>query len=321
MIKGIYRNFGGFENSEKTFSDEFFKKYQEKERLNNNDYLHINYNVLDRIKDNIESGIESRYLLLITENGNETDKKNNDGINNEILLKYILQGKKYTILSDENINKYENKNNAILNLLLQIKMLMKKEIILILKNLDILYPSLYELFNKNFTQYFEGGPKYTQISYESQYSLEQVNEKFRIIVMVNKDKLKYEEKPFLNRFEKQIFSIKIILNEEKIEIVNDNYNIAEEIKRKISFSNLDYLNKDLFYFFMSKYYNEEKDKALELFISDLVTLFPQEIIYCLNDNSDEKIKKMIKKRIKILLIYNIKNIMKRFLILNHFYQM
>ena len=61
VVKGIYRNFGGFENSEKQFLDKFFKEY-------NQDHLHINYNVMDRIKDNIESKIESRYLLLITDN-------------------------------------------------------------------------------------------------------------------------------------------------------------------------------------------------------------------------------------------------------------
>ena len=45
------------------------------------------------------------------------------------------------------------KKNGILNILLKIYALMKQEIILILKNLEILYPSLYELFNKNFSEY------------------------------------------------------------------------------------------------------------------------------------------------------------------------
>ena len=199
VIKGIYRNFGGFKDSEKKYLDSL------KDKLSINNNLYRNYNVMDRIKDNIESEIESRYLLLITDY---------DALN-ILILKYILQGKKFEIISEENINKFENKNNAIINILLQIEILMKNEIILILKNLDILYPSLYELFNKNFSEYYEGGNKFVQISYENQYSLNQVNEKFRIIVLVNEEKLDVEEKPFLNRFEKQIFSIKTILNQEK----------------------------------------------------------------------------------------------------------
>ena len=72
-------------------------------------------------------------------------------------MKFCLINKKYEILSDKDLNKYDNEKNGILNILLNIQALMKQEIILILKNLEILYPSLYELFNKNFIEY--GGGK------------------------------------------------------------------------------------------------------------------------------------------------------------------
>jgi hypothetical protein len=148
VAKGIYRNFGGFENSEIYYLDKFLQNYTKEK------YVPIRYNVLNRIKDNIESKIESRYLLLIT----------NEDSMNEIILKYVLGNMDYEIISDENIDKCGDNNNQILNLLLRIEFLMNKEIILILKNLDILYPCLYELFNKNFSEYGKGN-KFVQISY------------------------------------------------------------------------------------------------------------------------------------------------------------
>ena len=140
-----------------------------------------------------------------------------------------MKGKKYEITSDEDINKYDNEYNAILNILLKIQVLMSKEIVLILKNLEILYPSLYELFNKNFYEYGNGN-KFVKIYYENTKSLVVVNDMFRIIVLVQKDKLNLEEKPFLSRFEKQIFSFKTILKEEDLKYVNTYYNYILKIK-------------------------------------------------------------------------------------------
>ena len=268
VAKGIYRNFGGFENSEIYYLDKFLQNYTKEK------YVPIRYNVLNRIKDNIESKIESRYLLLITKEDSM----------NEIILKYVLGNMDYEIISDENIDKCGDNNNQILNLLLRIEFLMNKEIILILKNLDILYPCLYELFNKNFSEYGKGN-KFVQISYQNNHSLIQVNEKFRIIVLVKEEKLNEEEKPFLNRLEKQIFSFQKILNNKEINIIESLYNNIEKIKIKIGYSHLDYLNRDLLYFLMVKYYEKEKD-ALKFIFKELVPLFSQEMIYCLNNDKE-----------------------------------
>ena len=115
---------------------------------------------------------------------------------------------------------------------------MKQEIILILKNLEILYPSLYELFNKNFSEY-GGGKKFVRISYESSYSYVEVNENFKMIVLVSKDKLDEEQKPFLNRFEKYLFTLPNIFKNKKDKIDkynnyinNFNSNIFSRFKRR-----------------------------------------------------------------------------------------
>ena len=61
---------------------------------------------------------------------------------------------------------------------------MEQELILVLKNLEVIYPSLYELFNKSFTQYF-GNKKFTKLCHEDKQTLVYVNDKFRIIILVD----------------------------------------------------------------------------------------------------------------------------------------
>ena len=81
-------------------------------------------NIFNLINDNIESQIDSRYLLLIV--------KNEEIVEN--ILKNMLKEKEYEIISDKNINKNDNESNEVLNLLLKIEFLMKKEITLIIIN-------------------------------------------------------------------------------------------------------------------------------------------------------------------------------------------
>ena len=273
IFKGIYHNFGGFIDSSKQKSEEIFKNlFLEKYSYEKIGY---GYNILERIKNNLDNCIDSRYLLLIT----------NKDKTNEILIRYILQEKEYVQFSEEDINQYDNQSNAILNLLLKIEVLMKKEIILILKNLEILYPSLYELFNKNFNEYGSGN-KFVKISYEERQSLVQVNEKFRIIILVNEDNLNLQEKPFLNRFEKQLFSVDNIFDKKELDLKNFCLNIVEKFKM---IYNIDYITEDLLYIIMMKNMEKEQIESCRNnnFWNLLVPLFPQEIIYYLNNNKIE----------------------------------
>ena len=299
IFQGIYRNFGGFkdslgQNSENIFKNIFLEKY-------NNEKVDFEYNILDRIKDNLESCIDCRYLLLI----------NNDGKINEIFLDYILKDKEYVIISDEDISRYDNKSNEILNILLKKEILMKKDTILILKNLEILYPSLYELFNKNFSEYGSEN-KFVKISYEENQSLVQVNEKFRIIILVNEENINYEEKPFLNRFEKQIFSINNILKKEELNLIDHCYSFIEKFKTIYGFHNLDYINKDLLYLFFIPKSNEKEINRENEFWKKLISLFSQEMIFYLNNYIEKEIpldKKIINISFKSYYreIYNFKS--------------
>ena len=102
-----------------------------------------------------------------------------------------------------------------------------KESVLILKNLEVIYPSLYELFNQN---YIKIGNKYfSKIAFASSKSSSEVHKHFRVILLITQEQLnKMKVDPLLlNRFEKQIVSFKDSLNENQI-------NLAEELSKSLN---------------------------------------------------------------------------------------
>ena len=91
--------------------------------------------------------------------------------------------------------------------------------ILILKNLETVYPSMYDLFNQNFTVI--GNKNYSRLAIGSNTNtFAYVHKNFRCIVNVEKSKLEQEEAPFLNRFEKHIMSFEYLMDEELIKESN-----------------------------------------------------------------------------------------------------
>ena len=96
---------------------------------------------------------------------------------------------------------------------------------LILKDLEIVYPSLYELFNQNYI--YLNGKKFVHLG-ESK-SLALVNDNFKVIVLIEKDKLENQEAPFLNRFEKHIIDFSHLLNEELKELSSEIFDNLKEI--------------------------------------------------------------------------------------------
>ena len=126
---------------------------------------------------------------------------------NSIKKNYIeLVGSKYK--SDTKSGSY---TEEILN---KIKYIIESPNILILKDLDIVYPSLYNLFNQNFTNC--GDKKFVRIAFAYSKLSYQVNKDFHAVVLVNKNqirKLKLDP-PFLNRFEKHIINFDMFLEDE-----------------------------------------------------------------------------------------------------------
>ena len=99
---------------------------------------------------------------------------------------------------------------------------MQQRNFLVLKNLDIIYPSLFGLFNQYFgTSSINPEVKYCRISNGLINNLRaEVNYKFKIVVLIDKEDSYYQDPPFLNRFEKHYLDFDTLLNESDKNLVN-----------------------------------------------------------------------------------------------------
>ena len=230
---GIYsleRNFGGLEESTRKVKEIF--KTEFKHKFDENVKIDRKIDVLDMIEKNI-SDPNSRYLMLIS-----------DGNDSSQILKYLLKMKnrKYTELvgskykSDIKSGRY---SEEVLN---KIKYIMETDDILILRDLDMIYPSLYDLFNQNFT--IMGNKQFARIAFEYAKISSEVNRNFHAVVLVNNIQIQTLklDPPFLNRFEKHIVSFRMLLDEEDIKIAQK---ITEYINIISSFNNNKKLKLDL----------------------------------------------------------------------------
>ena len=312
----LERNFGGL-----IMSNNYNNKYTNginliREKLSENDdevknlLKEYNYNIKDKIKNNLIEYIDdytSRYLLLIT--------RTNIGI-------YLLSSFIKSIYGNNNFNNYTIligsifiddvlKEEYTTKILSKIKMNIEKDTILVLKNLESIYPSLYDLFNQNFVKV--KGKKYARIALGNKTnSFSEVNDKFRAIIIVDEDKIQQQEIPFLNRFEKQNISFQYLMSENQILIAKKIYDKCVKLitydENKIGLINYDINNllincdeeEILGFVYMEtqgiKDLNEsEYDNIENKFIAKIGLTLPQDIILILllesknwEDNEENK---------------------------------
>ena len=303
-ITCLERNFGGLEDSTKIITDIFERKFEYK--YDNSENLKNKKSIVDIIKRNILDP-NGRYLMLISEG--------NDASN---IIKYVLKSMKKNYIELVG-SKYKNDiksgrySEEILN---KIKYIMETDNILILRELDIIYPSLFDLFNQNFT--CMGDKKFARIAFEYAKISSEVNPNFRVIIIVNH--IKIEElkldPPFLNRFEKHIINFKMLLSEKDIEICDkimaylgliSSYNNNKKLKldlEKIMVNCQRHSIEGLIY----KLKNEELDessskyenKLIQKVFEKIVPTFCQDIIASIiSSKMDGKYKKYNEKVLEI----------------------
>ena len=183
--------------------NEFIKLYPEANFVEKEEF-----GIISCIKNNITE-VDSRYLLLIM--------KSNLG---EYLIMQMLKtlDKKYfyylgSLFDDDVYN--EAYSAKAIN---KIRFYLEHEIVLILKNLSTTYSSLYDLFNQRFT--YTKNQKFAEISLGEVSNSTYINNNLKIIVLIREDAVKYQDPPFLNRFEKYIISFENLLNSKSKEIAN-----------------------------------------------------------------------------------------------------
>ena len=104
---------------------------------------------------------------------------------------------------------------------------MEQNKILLLSDLDAVYPSLYDLFNQNFTVVSK--KNYARLamgSTNNTFSL--VDDGFKCIVLVDEEGLKKANAPFLNRFEKHVISFEYLLNKDFIKQADEIYDLIQD---------------------------------------------------------------------------------------------
>eukprot|EP00833_Pecoramyces_ruminatium_P004169 jgi/Orpsp1_1/1178201/evm.model.c7180000064404.1 len=205
--ESIESNFGGLENSIKIFKEMLKSYIPYNNNNNNNNNNKKQYDVIKCITNNIENP-NRRYLLLITKNSIS-----------QFLISSILEqlGKKQTFYYGSNFEEDISQGHYTAKELNKIQVTMGKENTMILKKLEILYPSLYDLFNQNYRRV--GNTKYARIalgSSNTQYYF--VHDKFRCIVLLDKNDIFKEDPPFINRFEKHRVLFEYLLDKRYIKL-------------------------------------------------------------------------------------------------------
>ena len=219
-IESLERNLGGLEFENGITSLEIVKTIFRRKYVNCP--IGKKYDVLKRIKENIKDN-GSRYLLLISKSS---------------VSNYLLS----TILSDKSINKEstfyigsrfikdQHSEEYSLKILNKVQLQMEQNKVLLLTDLEPVYPALYDLFNQNFT--VVGDKNYARIAIgSSNNTFSLVNDNFKCIVLVDQNQIDNEEAPFLNRFEKHIISFEYLLKEELKKASEDIYNMIQDLAK------------------------------------------------------------------------------------------
>ena len=212
-LKSIERNFAGFifenEDQDKSNSVDLVKKIYN--GLYKNMNINNSYDYIKNIREN-KSEENSRYLLLIS--------KSSESYN---LLTNILEGEKLYYLIGSQFKDDLNNEEYQLKVLEKIQIFMQQGKTLILKDLESIYPALYDLFNQNYISM--NGKNFTSISIGSafnKYSI--VNDKFKCIINIDFKKIESQEISFLNRFEKHIITYENLLNK-NLKYISNNIKI------------------------------------------------------------------------------------------------
>ena len=279
-VSSLERNFGGFDNSINIIKEIFYTFYISKT-------VKRGYNVLDCIKENLEDK-ESRYLLLVSKSSISNYLLNL--IFNKMNIKYSFYlGSKF---KDE--NEGEDYSVKMLN---KIQLQMESGGTLVLQNLEIIYPSLYDLFNQNFTKM--GNKNYARIAFSSNKSYSLVDSSFKVIILVEKENILKEEPPFLNRFEKHEISFEYLLHNVPNSWSKYIYSLIKEMVKLKSevLLNKQLLNcsleeiQGLVYNYCKNQSNNKKitlDDVLKYVFKKIVPIFSQDIIASISINGFEK---------------------------------
>ena len=191
------------------------------------------FSINKAIKENIQNN-DSRYILLIS--NSSVSKFLLDKLLNNLNRNYIF------FIGSQFKDDINNKNYSyrIIN-----KIIPNIEFgkFIIFKNLDVIYSAFYDLFNLHF-HYLNDNPnkRFVRLII-GMVNIPRlfVHKNFRCAILVNEDDIFNQPIPFLNRFEKYLFSFNSLLNSEEQKICENIYNNFHSLFdiKKIQINNKD----------------------------------------------------------------------------------
>ena len=200
----LQRNFGGAPKDVKSFQSLFQEGLQMEYFMAET----CQFLTTELIYDNLHDKL-ARHLMIIT-NGDSAI-----GILDQTLQS--LQKEKITIFGskfEEDLS--EEYNYRVLS---RIILCMERDCVLILRDLESIYGSLYDMLNQNYT--VVGGKKNCRVALGAfSNPMCQVHDGFRCIVLIEQRRIDFTDPPFLNRFEKQLLRFSDVLNEEQRQIIS-----------------------------------------------------------------------------------------------------
>ena len=201
--RALQRNFGGVPNDVKNFQSLFQERIQLLEVMDQDYQFPVTELICDNLRDQ-----RARHLMIIT-NGDSAI-----GILDQTLQD--LDKEKITIFGsrfEEDLS--EEYNYRILS---RIILCMERDCVLILRDLESIYGSLYDMLNQNYT--VVGGKRNCRVALGAfSNPMCQVHDGFRCVVLIDQGRVDFTDPPFLNRFEKQLLRFSDVLNEEQRKVI------------------------------------------------------------------------------------------------------
>ncbi|CAG9325347.1 unnamed protein product [Blepharisma stoltei] len=301
----IERNFGGTSYGESIMCSLFY------------DYHKINLpkkntKIFELLNDNLNDP-NARYLMIIGK----------PDIAMFILDKYLSDNKNRRIIVGSSLPDDINQDSYGFESLNDIIIYMELGVSIVLKDMDHIYSSLYDLFNQSFSIHGSENyqRKYCKISLGDNFNPKcLVHPNFHVITLISPEDVKKQDAPFLNRFEKHILTIEKILNNKQAKLLKELENWIDlffviKEQRVVSFTKNHlfpiYSSDSLALLILFNEKGEENSETLEKCKKNLLEIASSDILILLELISiDPEIKESIKNKWKELHAINFKDTIK-----------
>ena len=196
-------NFGGITDASEFIWSEFCESMHQKDQIK--EYPTPTF---DKLLDQRLSSRDGRYLMLIGDNENEFNYiQQYFSIKHSSIQTRTLMGS--TLVGDRLPNSTYTEQYTVRKLM-EIIDYTEGGFIVFFRGLGHLYDNLYDLFNQNFA--FSRKKKYCRIALGSTYHPRCIiHDNFYCVVFVKNEDLHKYDPPFLNRFEKHLIDMKILI--------------------------------------------------------------------------------------------------------------